>query len=78
MHPLRPRCCQVYFAAVKANPLDPRTLIGLFPLALPPGAGAELEPRVDDGLVGLSLSCDGLHWSPLVSLTSGQAFVSPP
>ena len=51
----------VYFAAVKPNPIDERTLLGLFPTAL-----------VEDGypgLVGWSISCDGLYWAPLIQLT---------
>lgn len=70
----QPHAANIYFAAVKQNPIDPQTLLGLFPVALSPGAGASLQPRMDDGVVGLSISCDGVSWSPLVVLTNSMAF----
>jgi len=62
----------IYFAAVKPNPLDDqqRTLLGLFPVNM---------GRIgrDDGnglsFVGLSISCDGFFWSPLVRLIRSRA-----
>ena len=29
---------------------------------------------MDDGVIGLSISCDGVRWAPLIMLTSGLAF----
>lgn len=89
-----PQAGNLYFGAVKPNPLDASVLIGLFTLALPPGAGARPLPTQrtastdektkekrqrsasgseHNGLVALSVSCDGLHWGPLVVLTTGLA-----
>ena len=56
----------IYFANVNPNPIDTTTLLGLFPTAL------QEEGLL--GLVGLSISCDGLYWAPLVELT--QCLVS--
>mmetsp|Transcript_23640 Transcript_23640/g.69402 ORF Transcript_23640/g.69402 Transcript_23640/m.69402 type:complete len:300 (+) Transcript_23640:1014-1913(+) len=64
----------IYFAAVKPNPLDRGTLLGLFPVvlkeALPQGTGGANN---DTGIIGLSISCDGRHWAPLVVLTTCYA-----
>ena len=59
----------IYLAAVKPNPLDSdRTLLGLFPLAL----NDSDTHRSKMGVLGLSLSCDGLHWGPLVMLSRSR------
>ena len=42
-----PDAQNVYFGAVKQNPLDERTLLGLFPLALTPGLGTRGEPHAE-------------------------------
>lgn len=84
----------IYFAAVKPNPIDEqRTLLGLFPVALSPGAEARehlpvfamrkrrnsntfkrviATPRVHGGFIGLSISCDGVHWAPLIAISTCQ------
>ena len=61
----------IYFATVKQNPVDARTLLGLFPVALSHGTdaadahigGKRNESYVQNGFIGLSVSCDGTHWS---------------
>ena len=63
----------IYFAAVNKNPFDPRTLLGLFPVAFPrpwmkKGRKVFRGSYLQYGGIGLSLSCDGLRWGPLVSL----------
>ena len=62
----------IYFAAVKAHPLHPTSmLMGLFPVNF--GIATD-EPyskwRNGAGFLMLSHSCDGVHWSSLVPLTS--------
>ena len=63
----------LYFAAVKQNPLDPeRTLLGLFPVALTGGGVARSRGIGSNhtGIIGLSVSCDGVQWVPLVVLST--------
>lgn len=47
----------VYFFAVQPNPVDPGTLLAIFPLSQPPHA-----------CVALAFSCDGFRWSTPRSL----------
>ena len=55
----------IYFAAVEANPLDERTLLGLFPVNL----GEAGKPNGNgEAFIAIALSCDGLHWSELTPL----------
>ena len=64
----------IYLAAVHPNPLDALTLIGLFPVSLggveiPASAGhGHAAQQPFSGFIGLSISCNGLAWSPLVVL----------
>jgi hypothetical protein len=62
--PLGP--ANIYFAAVKPNPLDEdRSLLGLFAVNF----GDARDPNRDgDAFVALALSCDGVAWSPLVAI----------
>mmetsp|Transcript_4004 Transcript_4004/g.13080 ORF Transcript_4004/g.13080 Transcript_4004/m.13080 type:complete len:471 (-) Transcript_4004:192-1604(-) len=53
----------VYFGAVNVNPLDARTLLGLFPLA-------QHRQGRDQGYIALSLSCDGVHWAKMTKLVA--------
>ena len=48
----------IYYAAVAANPVDPSTALGLFPVV-------HNAPGGDDAFVGLALTCDGVAFSPL-------------
>ena len=71
----------IYFAAVKVNPFDPSTLLGLFAVNLGDAAAARAAPSAADAgntdgraFIGLSISCDGVSWSPLVVLTNSMAF----
>ena len=48
----------IYYAAVAANPVDPSTALGLFPVV-------HNTPGGDDAFVGLALTCDGVAFSPL-------------
>ena len=54
---LSSRTADVYFASVLENPVDPRTLLGLFPTVV----------RLDDGEDGAALlvavTCDGRHFA---------------
>lgn len=55
----------IYFLAADANPLDAYTMIGLMPVNL----GRLGEGNGDgESFIGLSLSCDGEHWSELTKL----------
>jgi len=62
----------IYFASVQPNPIDEQnTLLGLFPVAL----DKQLRPpntfnRLIEGVVALSISCDGIEWAPLVALAA--------
>ena len=51
----------IYYAAVAANPVDPSTALGLFPVV-------HNAPGGDDAFVGLALTCDGVAFSPLKRL----------
>ena len=75
----------IYFAAVQPNPIDvDGTLLGLFPVALDrplprrahafnrPGHADATSAGAHGGLVGLSISCDGLLWAPLVVLIASR------
>jgi hypothetical protein len=67
----------IYFAAINRNPFDPRTLIGLFPVASSvwQRANGSVPRKEPYGFIGMSLSCDGVHWGPLISvLTSAQKY----
>jgi hypothetical protein len=56
----------IYFAAVKANPVDEaRTLLGLF--AVNVGEDGDANGS-GDAFVAMALSCDGVAWSPLVAI----------
>ena len=77
----RPAAHNTYFAAVKQNPTDARgrTLLGLFPTVLSGGGGsgggggdAAWDAGWASGMIGLSISCDGVHWAPLVRLRPTQ------
>ncbi|KAL1529905.1 hypothetical protein AB1Y20_000833 [Prymnesium parvum] len=52
----------IYFFAVQTNPLDERKLLALFPLSLPPR-----------GCIAMSMSNDGVHWSPSIKLVDSTA-----
>ena len=57
---LRPGTADLYFFAAQTNPIEPSSLLALFPLSHPPHA-----------CIGLSFSRDGIEWSrPLVLLRS--------
>ena len=60
----------IYFASVALNPLDRgQTLLGLFPVALTErSVSRRRRERGLDGFIGLALSCDAVHFSPLVVL----------
>jgi hypothetical protein len=62
----------IYFAAVDNNPLDTETMLGLFPVNL--GNEEEGGNGHGESFIGLSLSCDGVHWSNLTRLvwSAGQ------
>ena len=68
----------VYFASVDVNPLDADTMLGLFPVNV-----GDPEHYVDirqggngdgEAFIGLSLSCDAVHWSDLTKVlwTTGR------
>ena len=60
----------VYFAAIDRHPLDDDMLVGLFPVNL----GRTGEGNGDgEAFLGMSLSCDGVHWSPLSRLMASVA-----
>ena len=55
----------IYLASVKSNPADQHggTMLGLFAVNL----GKEGEPNgVGKSFIGLSISCDGAFWAPLI------------
>ena len=55
----------LYFLAADRNPIDPSTIIGL----LPANKGRHGEGNGDgESFIGLSLSCDGVHWSEITPL----------
>ena len=60
-------------AAIKGNPIDPnRTLLGLFAVNL----GKQGVSNGDGtSFVGLSISCDGVAWSPLAMVAPTQVSV---
>ena len=64
----------IYFAAVHENPLNPATLLALFPVAL----GVEVRGRQTDasspieGFVGLSISCAAMACSGRRSCSSAS------
>ena len=60
-----PKPGNLYFAAIDVNPVDPSTLLGLFPV----------NRNATSNFIGLALSCDGVHWSMLTELvdTAGQS-----
>ena len=61
----------IYFGAVKANPLDgtQATLLGLFAVNL----GKDGESNgIGKSFVGLSISCDGQFWAPMSVLARTQ------
>ena len=68
----------IYFAAVKTNPIDNATLLGLFPVALVENSAVREAGTADgaagglDGLIGLSISCNGLDWAPLLRLSRSR------
>ena len=60
----------IYFAAVDNHPLDPEMMIGLFPVnegAVHGEARSSSSCGNCDGAayIAISLSCDGVHWTPL-------------
>mmetsp|Transcript_27148 Transcript_27148/g.62273 ORF Transcript_27148/g.62273 Transcript_27148/m.62273 type:complete len:154 (-) Transcript_27148:445-906(-) len=62
----------IYEATVKANPIDPdSTLLGLFAVNL--GKPGEVN---GDGtaFVALSISCNGVVWSPFIIISTTQAY----
>ena len=65
----------IYFAAVQTNPLDAaRTLLGLFPVTLnATAATCKACGKPPLAFIGLSISCDGFHWAPLVVLQASAA-----
>ena len=81
----RPAAHNTYFAAVKQNPVDARgrTLLGLFPTVLSGsggggdspggGVGGAGDAGSAAGIIGLSISCDGVYWAPLVRLRPTQS-----
>ena len=59
----------LYFAAVMRNPIDAgRTLLGLFPVALTVQSRRRRASANLSGIIGLSFSCDAVHWAPLIVL----------
>jgi len=65
----------VYFAAVKPNPVDEGTVLGLFPVSSPRSNFRVVPACVGKGVgralatfVGVALSCDGVHFSELTCL----------
>ena len=63
----------IYFAAVKAHPLFPRSmLLGILPVNLGVDWGNEPRSKWREGVsfIALSHSCDGVHWSRLVPIAS--------
>lgn len=52
---------EIYAAAITVNPLDPTTLVGLFPVVKPKRTFALAETAS----ISLALSCDGVHFSEL-------------
>lgn len=76
----------VYFASVDVNPLDPGTILGLFPVNM-----GDPEHYVDirhggngdgEAFIGVSLSCDAVHWSDLTKVIwtvgrSGRTYDQP-
>ena len=59
----------IYYAAVKPNPVDDQqqTLLGLFPVSL---GRSGLTNGDGKAFMGLSISCDGFIWAPLHKLAS--------
>ena len=62
----------IYFAAVNHNPVDHGMMLGMFPVN--EGDESAWEPGNGDGYsyIGLSLSCDGLHWLRLTALVGSD------
>ena len=51
----------IYFGVIKKNPVDPSTLLGLFPVV-------DYYQENKLGYIGAAISCDGVHFSPLTML----------
>ena len=47
----------IYLATVKVNPILPSTLVAFF----------AASPLIGDSMIGLSFSCDGVHWSEMIN-----------
>ena len=72
----------IYFASVKANPADGgQSLVGLFPVAVAPppatnrqtdAASTDARAPSQDAYLGLAISCDGVHFSPMVRLAASE------
>uniref|UniRef100_A0A7S3K689 Uncharacterized protein n=1 Tax=Aureoumbra lagunensis TaxID=44058 RepID=A0A7S3K689_9STRA len=55
----------IYFGAINLNPVNNKTLIGLFPVSAQRKTG---RTTFEYGYIGMAISCDGIHFSKLVSL----------